>query len=299
MPWAKFSDDAHRSEHILALSHAGYRLWSTSIMDNRSYKGGRSAFISVVRAQALAAQQGVPRRTIDELVRSGRWEPVEGGWKIHHYEQFLPTVSELREGHDPDPVKQRAGQLGAAARWQRDSTHINKEEGAPVAAGIAEPSQTDSPARARARGPVPVPVPSVSKEAVRDNALLGAAEEEPNDPELRRRMVSYVEWLCDHKGWPALPADRLVRERDRGLKIAALHLPEDVKFGEFNRGWDAAEDKPETLGYWWQGLQDLENASFKTNGSRQRTSGLTHISASLPDPSQAAPPPSPVEEPDA
>ncbi|HEV2036911.1 MAG TPA: hypothetical protein VGU71_22395 [Candidatus Dormibacteraeota bacterium] len=108
-----------------------------------------------------------------------------------------------------------------------------------------------------------------------------------------------IEWLCDRKGWPAVPGAILKRERERGYAIAALHLSESQIFTELERVWTEAKNKPETLGYFWQPLQDLESQSFKINGSRQRSSKLTHISASLSDLSPAEPPSPPVREPEA
>jgi len=155
MPWAKFSDDAQRSERILALSIPARWFWAAAIMENRGYRGGRSAFISTVRATALARQQGIRPKLIRELEAKGRWEPVDGGWNIHHYEQFLPSLRELQEDREPDPVKSAAGSKGAASRWQTDGNAHGRSNGRPMAG----PKQTDGPARARARGPVPVPSP--------------------------------------------------------------------------------------------------------------------------------------------
>ncbi len=144
LPWAKFSDDTHRNEHILALSVAARWLWAASIMDNRDYKDGRSAFISTPRVYALVRQQGVAPKLIRELEESGRWEICEGGWNIHHFEEFLPTRREEAAEHQPDPIKQAAGRKGNDVRWHNDPTLV------------AERSQTGRPV---ARGPVPVPEP--------------------------------------------------------------------------------------------------------------------------------------------
>jgi hypothetical protein len=154
--WAKFSDDAQRNEHILSLSVPARWFWAAAIMENRGYKGGRSPFMSNVRALSLVRQQDVSPKVIKELEATGRWEPVEGGWNIHDFEDFLPSVRELAQDHEPNPVKQAAGQKGAAARWQ----HINKVGGdsipgawQAVSRAQADRKQTDDPV------PVPVPVP--------------------------------------------------------------------------------------------------------------------------------------------
>jgi hypothetical protein len=166
LSWAKFSDDAHRNEHILALSHGAYRLWSTAIMDNRGYEDGRSPFMSQSRAEALMRQQRVTPRAVKELESNGRWEPCEGGWNIRNFEAYLPSRREITDGFEPDPIKQAAGQKGAAQK----AAHINKDEAELVAprasAGslLVTPrlSAGEEPAAPRARGrvvPVPVPVP--------------------------------------------------------------------------------------------------------------------------------------------
>jgi len=151
MSWAKFSDDAHESEHILALSVPARWLWASAIIANRGYRDGRSAFMSRARAEALARHQDVPVKHIKELEHGGRWEPVEGGWNIHDYEEFLPSRREEASDHEPNPIKRAAGLKSAAQRQQtgsRPAAHI-KEEG----------QQDGNPARASRVDPVPEPVP--------------------------------------------------------------------------------------------------------------------------------------------
>ena len=99
-------------------------------------------------------------------------------------------------------------------------------------------------------------------------------------------MVRIVEWFCERKGWQAVPADRLHRERERGLAIAALDLVEVDLFEEMQRQWDAAEDKPETLGYFWQGLQELDHERRKATQLNGRTTGMTALADMLPKPKE-------------
>lgn len=183
MSWAKFSDDAHRSERILELSLPARWLWAAAIMDNRGYTvpgcaRGRSPFISKVRAEALARQQGAPLKAIAELAKAGRWEPTEGGWNIHDFGDFLP---------DHEFTKDRARAAGlrsAEARRQKygsavpiNGPNTDRTEGSAerdrtsTEPDVREVFGRTGPNPARV-DPVPVPVP------VTDNS--------PPHPPLRR-----------------------------------------------------------------------------------------------------------------
>jgi len=158
MSWAKFSDDAHESEHILAVSVPARWLWAASIIANRGYRDGRSPFMSRARAEALARHQDVALKHIKELEDGGRWEPTEGGWNIHDYEEFLPSRREEANDHEPDPVKRAAGLKSAAQRQQTGNspaTHIKEGR-----------QQNGNPARASRVDPVPVPTPKPVEEGL-------------------------------------------------------------------------------------------------------------------------------------
>jgi len=81
------------------------------------------------------------------LVKEGLWEPVDGGWQIHDFDQYLPTTK-------ASEARSEAGRKGAEARWgsrpdgKEPSVDGNQPsgDGKPMANGMANDGS-----RARAR----------------------------------------------------------------------------------------------------------------------------------------------------
>jgi len=53
------------------------------------------------------------RRLIERLVSVGRWVPVDGGWRIHDYDQYQPTAQDII---DDQAEKHRIRSAGGKAR---------------------------------------------------------------------------------------------------------------------------------------------------------------------------------------
>lgn len=84
----------------------------------------------------------------ERLCAAGLWHSVEGGYEIHDYLEWNPSRAQvLAERERQKASKVKAGQAGAAKRWQRDS----RPDGSAMAGPMADGWQND--------GPVPVPVP--------------------------------------------------------------------------------------------------------------------------------------------
>jgi hypothetical protein len=89
------------------------------------------------------------------LCEAGLWHEVEGGFEIHDYLEWNPSRSEvLADRERQKAAKVKAGQAGAAKRWQRDSR--------PIADGWQGDSRGHGKAMAE-NSPVPVPVPVPNK----------------------------------------------------------------------------------------------------------------------------------------
>jgi hypothetical protein len=281
MGWAKFSDDTHANEHILPLSHAAFRLWVSSVMDNRGYKDGRSPFISTARAEALCRQQRIPRRSIKDIEVAGRWEPTEGGWNIHDYSKYLPSRREDQEDRELDPVKQAAGLKGAAARWHTDGT----PDGRPMAEGGPASSRPVAP-RAPARVvpvPVPVPVPDVSKEVRGDMHVVGSNGTAPPSPQIQ--VLRLLDWLMARHGWSTWSSpDTQKREASLAVSIIELAIPHAQLYSKLEDWWQQSDpdDRPSSLGYFWTRLQDEAHAALKATRPHAGTSGPTKITPVLP-----------------
>lgn len=185
-------------------------------------------------------------RALQRLVRAGLVEMTDSNTNLHVHDYCLHNAS-----HAERNAKRIATSNAARIRWAMQPAMQGKGEG-------------------KGKG----------KELIPPSPLNGRAEPEPviEDQAFQELAVRIIEWFCDHKGWQAVPADHLKRERNRGYAIAMLHIPEPALFDELNRVWHEAKDKPQTLGYFWQPLQLLESALLKSNGSHRKPSiGPTKI----------------------
>jgi len=93
MGWVKLDDGFAEHPKIAAMSDAALALWVTSLAYcNRNLTDG---FVPhAVGHGQLRYSEGNPVPAIRELEALGSWEAVEGGWKVHDYEDFQPS----REG---------------------------------------------------------------------------------------------------------------------------------------------------------------------------------------------------------
>ncbi len=206
--WAKFGDGFHNDDRILQLSHAGFRLYVTSVTFAHALlrEGGPSGAFTATQARALARQQGVGGKVMRELVDVGLWEEFgHDGFHIYKFEKFTPSRREaIQDKGGADPVKAAAGSKGAAARWQTGSS------------AVAPRSQTGSPV------PLPVPLPinpsslpveEAAKRSLERDAVLAWAKDagyEPDYPNANR--------LCVSEGWTAA-------EIIAACKAVARHKP--------------------------------------------------------------------------
>lgn len=82
------------------------------------------------------------KRLADELVRVGLFEREEKGYRIHDYHHYNPTREQaLKVRGEKHEAKVKAGRIGAAQRWQKDSTHIAERNSTPIAPSHPIPSQ--------------------------------------------------------------------------------------------------------------------------------------------------------------
>jgi hypothetical protein len=92
MAWSRLDDQLYDNMKVLSFSHPAFRLWVCSITySNRQQTRGH---LTQAAAVALARQQRVQAKAIQELVAKGGWDKNgDGGYVVHDYEQFNP--------HDP------------------------------------------------------------------------------------------------------------------------------------------------------------------------------------------------------
>lgn len=171
--WVKLSDDFYDHPKVMMCSLEAIGLWTRCA----SYVGRHSR--RTADAQQGASNVGfVPKQFVkmlqaetqaEELVASGLWEEIDGGWAFHDWKNYQPTPWERRKHNDSkDPKKVQAGRKGGAA-----SAHSRNATGAQ-----------------QKHSPVPVP-DSTSKEVRRDdvnavceafNTSLEARDVKPKKP---------------------------------------------------------------------------------------------------------------------
>jgi len=279
MGWAKFSDDTHANEHILPLSHAAFRLWTTAIMDNRGYKDGRSPFLSTARARALCRQQRVPQGFIKELEASGRWEPRDDGWDIHDFTEYLPSRREEAGEREKDPIKVAAGKASAAKRQQTVNTPPTERE---------QPGNRLATPRAPVRvDPVPVPVPVGDLSETRGDVGSGEANGAmPAGPSPQVQVLRLLDWLLAKRGWSSWSSrDSQKHEAQQAIHIVELGLPREQLYAKLEAWWTETDpdDRPSSLEYFWTRLQDEQHQGLKQQArSHVRTDGLTKVEPVAP-----------------
>lgn len=136
MAWVKLTDDFTENRKILEAGPLASWLWVSAIAwSNRNGTDGRVPFAQVPR---LATFDGVGvytgnysgedvdvRKLADVLADVGLFEPTEGGWLIHDYEQYQLTKDRLEE---MTAAKRRAGQAGGRASAEARASASGRAE---------------------------------------------------------------------------------------------------------------------------------------------------------------------------
>lgn len=135
MAWGRLDDSLHDHPKFEHLSLAAVGLWTKCL--SKALRQCKTApvrgFVSEASAKAFANRQ--LNRLAGELStplpgkKFGLWEPVEGGWMIHDFDDYLPKQ------RDPDEARE-SGRKGAAAKWAK--------QGKPVADSHSSSQQTAS-----------------------------------------------------------------------------------------------------------------------------------------------------------
>ncbi|WP_433586374.1 hypothetical protein [Microbacterium hydrocarbonoxydans] len=94
MTWSKFSDTYPRRADVMLLTDAAFRLhFDATCWANEQLTDGRIPTAIALRLRPLVN----PEECVDELVRAGLWEEVDGGYQLDWSEQeTADTVRERR-----------------------------------------------------------------------------------------------------------------------------------------------------------------------------------------------------------
>ena len=95
MAWAKLDDGMPTHPKVMAAGPMAFALDVAAIC--YSNKHLTDGFIATHALPAVLPGMSAPKRHADKLVEVGRWDQVDGGWKIHDFHDFQPTADHQRE----------------------------------------------------------------------------------------------------------------------------------------------------------------------------------------------------------
>lgn len=116
MPWGRMDDSFHDHPKVEGLSLDTVGVWSLCFSWAHRHRKDAPipGFIPEGRVRKMTAKHC--DRIVTELTtalpgrKHGMWEPVEGGWLIHDFDQYLPKT------RDPEEASENA-KRAAAKRW--------------------------------------------------------------------------------------------------------------------------------------------------------------------------------------
>ena len=84
----------HSHPKWLGLSHAARGLWIDALLYAKTQ--GNGGVLPAAYARFATATESAEEAWIEELVSRGLWEPVDGGWQIHDWDDYqAPSPSEM------------------------------------------------------------------------------------------------------------------------------------------------------------------------------------------------------------
>jgi hypothetical protein len=182
--WTKLDDGSNESAKLDGLSDAAFRCWSMVLIESRKKKNiWRAGFIPAGELVSITRSKWKPKRLAElaaELVEAkeggksgqGLWEPTEGGWKIHDWQQYGPDETKPRP-LSPSELGQRGGRASADSRRAKQGTAV------PVRAKN-RPKSTAEPLRGLLTEALPEPLRAICTEANTEAAEAPAPVPDPN-----------------------------------------------------------------------------------------------------------------------
>lgn len=152
-PWVKFDDDCPAHPKIKPLSDLAFRLWFNATCWCSHY--GTDGTLPGPVAPTLAASS--PKAYVvaqRQLVDSGLWEPISGGYRVHDYLHYQFSKAERDARRD---ARSAAGQEGNRRRWEGHTT--DRKRVAKPSQNHRKPVENASPVPDPVPDPVPLPIP--------------------------------------------------------------------------------------------------------------------------------------------
>lgn len=177
MSWFRVDDQWHAHGKVVVTSLAARGLWvSAGSWCSRNSPDGK------IPPQVLK-MFGATKRHANELVSSGLWEKVDGGWRFHDWADYLPKTTEQKEANARRQKEFRERERERIAREEserdalRDALRDGERDGERDA--LRDADETRSP---RARGnfvPDPVPDPELQPAGCNGRRACRAFSEAP------------------------------------------------------------------------------------------------------------------------
>lgn len=245
MSWLKIDDAFEDHGKVEPLSNDAHRLWMRAACWCRKPANEHTrGFVPKAMLRTIA-RNSASQSKLEKLARElenanaggiyehGLWEPVDGGWKFHDWDQYQPEPEAMKLTRTE--AARLAGLRSAEVRRERTgSAQPRTPERPPNQTGTFEVGSTErrsSNAPNDDRTPVPVPVP-IAKDTTTDPSLTGHARDPSSMAEalqwsVDRRAQFVVEkphtadWLTPHK-WPEIVEVAKAAELATGLVMSRL-----------------------------------------------------------------------------
>jgi hypothetical protein len=92
MPWARFDDHMPSHRKIRPLTDAAFRLWVSAVCWCNANK--TDGFIGADDLR-FVADVADPHAAVPQLTAKGLWEEVAGGWIVHDFHDYNPSVADV------------------------------------------------------------------------------------------------------------------------------------------------------------------------------------------------------------
>ena len=234
MPWLRVDDGLFLHPKWLATPSSARGLWITAL----SYCGNQSN--GGIIPSALLPVLGGTEKDASDLVQSGLWIAIDGGWQIHNFVEYndasTPQAKTARSEKRSEAGR-RAGLASAAARQRlgNDSSTISNDASTidqRFSTNGQRPSTNGQRFSTPSPSPSPSPSPTYTDTLDVDNARAGARSQTL----IERRRLKSMDSELDRPQ----PQRRMSETEARMLR--ARKLTEEIMGPEWERERQAIED---------------------------------------------------------
>jgi hypothetical protein len=161
MSWVRLDDHFDEHPKILRAGALGAALW-TKTLAYCNRQPARNGFIPLEKVKSYRdADLRDPTKIAARLVAAGLWEEAEGGYRIHDYHDFQPTVEDAER---LSTKRATAGRRGGVRSGEARRVEANPKQ--PASNLLHPPKQVASTHRSKREAkanPGPVPVPTTAE----------------------------------------------------------------------------------------------------------------------------------------